>query len=183
MPIDMEKAVAKLKDRIASGILFLGSAFATEWTSERLARRYTKEYSELAVGLGTAVVYDMLGLSKYVGAYDKYVEDIIDGMSDYGFMKSLLDYKILKKPICWFSDANTIHCMNFDADTLSSGGTTYVTVYVDDEQASVSAVSGEPASFDISLANPVSGGWHKLVVEAGNAKKDVFRTKRAYVKA
>lgn len=183
MPINVDAMVKKMQERIASGLLFLGSAYITDYASERLARKYTKEYSELAVGFGTAAVAELLGLKRYLGAYDKYAEYILDGMSDYGFLKSIYDAKIKKKPMAWFEDANTIHVINMDADTLSDGTNTYVTVYIDDAQATVSAVDGSPSDFKISLSSPVAEGWHKLVIIAGNTKKDTFRTDKAYAPA
>ena len=164
----------KLRRRIESGILFTASAYINNWLSERLARRFAKEYAELAVGLGSALAADFTGLAQRVRQFDVYLEYLMDGMSDYGIMKTALDYKIAKKPLCFFQDANTIACINFDVDTVAANK---VTVLVDDASVSVSSTSGSPASFTISLANPVAKGWHKLVVIAGDAKKDAFRGK------
>jgi len=181
MSLRLEGFTRKLEERIRSGIIFMGGAYATEWLSERFARKYAKEYSEIAVGLGTALGLDILGIKEKLGSYEPYINDLADAMSDFGFLK-IMDYKIVKKPFCYFKDTNTIRCINFDVDTLSDGTTIYVSVYVDDTAIDVSGVTGSPSDFEIALATPVAEGWHKLVVEAGNTKKDAFSTKKSYAR-
>lgn len=164
----------RLQERIRSGIIFMGGAYANKWLSERFLRKYLSEYAEIGAGLGTALSLDILGLRERLGEFEPYINDIADAMSDYGFYESVLQAKVVKAPKCWAKDANTLKCINFDADVVD---TTTLTVLVDDAQQNVSAVTGTPASFEVSLSTPLTVGWHKIVVIAGNTKKDTFRGK------
>ena len=172
--METQRFIEKLKERISSGLVFMGAAYANRWVSERFMRKYLGEWSELGVGAGTAVALDALGIRARLGQVEPYVNQLADAMSDYGFYESILQAKVVKLPKCWAPDSNTIKCINFDADTVD---TTTVTVYVDDAQQTVSGVTGTPSSFEIALSAPLTTGWKKLVVIAGNTKKDVFRAK------
>ena len=160
--------VDKIKERLESGIAFVIGAYGNDYLSERFTRKYLKEYAELVDGIGIALVLDIIGLREKIRGYEPYIDKISDALSDYGFWKGA-EFKVIKVPLCWFNDGNTIQCINFDADDVS---TTYVKVYVDDSGQTVSATSGTPDNFTISLANAVASGWHKLMVIAGNTKKD-----------
>lgn len=170
--MDVSGFTERLKERIMSGVGFALSAYINKYASERLARRYLKEHSELGIGMGSALVYD-LALKDRLAKYDPYLNKVIDGISDYGFWAEA-KWKLLKEPLAYFSDANTIHVINMDIDTIDA---TSVKVYVDDAEVTVSGTEGEVGDFTISLSNPVDSGWHKVVIEAGNTKKDVFRGK------
>lgn len=169
-----EGLVDKLKENIRSGLIFMAGAYANEYVSERLARKYLSEYAELGVGLGTAIALDMIGAGEKLSEYEPYLRDFADAMSDYGFYKSILDAKLVKKPMCWAKDANTLKCINFDADAVSATNTT---VYIDDTAVTPSGVTGDPGAFEVSLPAPLASGWHKLVVIAGTNKKDAVRGK------
>lgn len=174
MSFDTRALIDKIKDRIRSGIIFMGGAYANRWLSERYTRKYASEYAELATGIGLEIALDALGIKERLGSVEPYLSDLADAMSDYGFYQSLLEAKVVKAPMCWFKDTNTIKCINFDVDDISS---TYVTVYVDDTSQTISSTSGSPSDFEISLSSPVTEGWRKVVVIAGNTKKDSFRGK------
>ena len=175
--VDVNRLVKKIQERIESGVAFMIGAYGNEYVSERLARKYLGEWSELATGLGGAIALDIIGLTKSVTGYERYVDKVVDGLSDYGMAKTVMHYKLLKRPIAYFKDANTIIVKNMDIDEIS---TATVKVYVDDVQYNVSAVEGETGSFTVSLASAVDKGWHKLLIVAGNQKKDAIRRK-AYV--
>ena len=170
--------VDKIKERIASGLAFIGGAYVNKWLSERFARRTLREYAELGVGAGTALAMDALGLRAKLGQVEPYLDKVADAMSDYGFYESILQAKVVKAPKCWAQDANTIRCINFDIDALTdTTGAVKVTVYIDDVAQSGITVTGTPSDFTISLPSPATSGWHKLVVQAGVNKFDAFRGK------
>ena len=169
--ISTERLMGRLRERLESGIAFVIGAYGNEWLSERIARKYLKEYSELGVGLGGATLIDLLGVRESMKGYEPYIDKVTDAFSDIGFYHTAR-YKLFKIPMCYFSDANTIKCINFDADVVDANN---VYVSVDDRDVGVSSVEGSPSSFTIALAESVASGWHKLLVGAGSTKRDVFR--------
>lgn len=166
--------IEKVKNRIRSGIIFSAGAYANSWVSERIARRYLQENAEAVVGVGGALVIDYMGSQLGLGNIEPVLNDIADAASDYGIWEGITKVRVLKEPKCFFRDGNTIKCINFDVDAIDAAN---LQVYIDDVKATVASVTGGPSSFEISLSTPASAGWRKLVVIAGNAKKDSFRGK------
>jgi len=172
--VDMDKIIAKLQERIESGVAFMLGAYGNQYVSERLARKYMGDWAEMAVGVGSALALDIIGISRRMGGYDKYIDKVSDALSDYGFYQTVLEYKLKKAPIAYFKDGNTLVIKNMDADTIDPA---YVKVYVDDVAYKVDKTEGEIGSFTAYLASTVDSGWHKLVVVVGNQKKDTVRRK------
>ena len=173
MRFNTDKFVEKLKARLESGIAFSIGAYANDYIAERLARKYLREYAETATGIGIALAMDLFEIGEQLGRYESYLDKIADAFNDMGFWRGA-QYKLVKVPLCWFTDQNTIRCINMDVDDISA---TNVTVMIDDVTQTVASTEGTPEDFTISLQNPVAKGWHKLLVIAGNQKKDSVRRK------
>ena len=163
-----ERVVAKLRERLESGVIFVSAAYANRLVSERLVRRYFKDLAEPLVGFAAAAAAEVAG--EALRDLDRYVRHVADAAADFGAYM-LAERKLMGANICYFTDANTIECRGFDVDTVAQGT---VEVYVDDQKAGVSAVKGDPGGFTLQLSTPVARGWHKLLVVAGEAKKDSF---------
>ena len=175
--VDINRLVKKIQERLESAVGFALGAYGNEYISERLGRKYLGEWSEIATGIGGALALDIIGLTKYAAGYEKYMDKVVDGLSDYGVYKSIVKYKLIKVPLAYFTDENTIVVKNMDIDDINTNN---VKVYVDDVQIQVSSVDGEVGNFTISLATAIDKGWHKLVIIAGSSKKDAVR-RRVYV--
>jgi len=153
MSIKTEELTKRLMDMAVDGIgLYIGKK-AVEY-----GRQYTiktlKEYNDPAVkilvsmlDLAIPKIKEMPYLGDWLALYGR------DGMRD------LLVVVIDKPPICYATDPNTIHCVNFD--------TTSVSIKIDGTAMTVNTdytISGTADSFDILLKTALSSGAHDLVI-------------------
>lgn len=166
--------IDRIKDRIRSGLVFMGGAHVNKFFTERFARKFFGEFGELATGGAMSIGLEYLGIRARLGEFEPYVAAASDAAADFGFYESIYRAKIVKEPKCWAPDANSVKCINFDVDVVDA---TNVTVYVDDVAQTVSGVTGGPSEFEIALSAPLATGWRKLVVNAGTNKKDAFSGK------
>jgi hypothetical protein len=150
MSIKTEELTKRIFDMAVDGIgLYIGKK-AVEY-----ARQYTirilKEYNDPALKIGASMLD--LAIPKI-----KELPYIGDWLALYGRdgMRDLLVTVIDKPPLCYATDQNTIHCVNFD--------TTSVSVKIDGTERTDFSVSGTADSFDINLSTALSSGAHDLVV-------------------
>jgi hypothetical protein len=153
MSIKTEELTKRIFDIAVDGIgLYIGKK-AVEY-----ARQYTiktlKEYNDPALKIGASMLDLVIPKVKelpYIG----------DWLALYGRdgMRDLLVTVIDKPPICYATDPNTIHCINFD--------TTSVSIKIDGTAKKVDTdytISGTADSFDILLKTALSSGAHDLAV-------------------
>jgi hypothetical protein len=153
MSIKTEELTKRILDMAVDGIGLYIVKKALEY-----ARQYTikmfKEYNDPAVKIGVSMLDLVIPKIKeipYVG----------DWLALYGRdgMRDLLVTVIDKPPVCYATDQNTIHCVNFD--------TTNVSVKIDGTAKTPDTdytISGTADSFDINLSTALSRGAHVLVV-------------------
>lgn len=146
----LDRVVAKLRERVESGVVFVSAAYANRYLSERLLRKYAKDLAEAVVGVGAAVAADVAG--EFLRDFDRYVKHLADAAADFGAYM-LAERKLMGANICYFTDANTIECRGFDVDNVAPGS---VEVYIDDVKAGVAAVKGDPGSFHHTAGGPSS---------------------------
>ena len=153
MAIKTEEITKKLMDMAIDGLgLYIGKKaveFAKQYTVKML-----KEYNDPAIKIGLSMLDLFMPNIKqfpYIG----------DWLALYGRdgMRDLLVVFIDKPPVCYATDPNTIHCINFD--------TTAITVKIDGTEKYLNTdytISGTADSFDILLKTALSSGAHDLVV-------------------
>jgi len=153
MSIKTEELTKRLMDMAVDGIgLYIVKKIVD------YGRQYTiktlKEYNDPAIKIGVSMldlVIPKIRELPYLG----------DWLALYGRdgMKDLLVVVIDKPPLCYATDANTIHCVNFD--------TTNVSIKIDGKTKTADTdytIKGTAEDFDILLTTALSSGAHDLVI-------------------
>ena len=153
MSIKTEELTKRLMDMAVDGIgLYIVKKIVD------YGRQYTiktlKEYNDPAIKIGVSMldlVIPKIRELPYLG----------DWLALYGRdgMKDLLVVVIDKPPLCYATDANTIHCVNFD--------TTNVSIKIDATAKTINTdytIKGTAEDFDILLTTALSSGAHDLAV-------------------
>lgn len=162
--LDMES----IKNRVMSGVLFYIGARGHRFIVEKFARKQLKKYGDL-VGPGLALGIEMVGVKEMFGGMEEYADHLIDAISDFGIYKTV-EVMVEKKPVCFFSDANTIVVYNLGQTNIDVAS---LTVKIDGTTVAatdISNVSGTSDELTISLANPVASGKHELVIVGDGTK-------------
>lgn len=151
-----------LEKRLTSGILFYVSAKAVDYIVP-YTRKYLKEHAEFGVGVGVPLVLEATGMLEKTGIGYDYIDAIMDGMSDYGFMKELR-YIVDKELVAYATDANTIKVKN--AEDLANAE-----IFIDGTKLAKNTDYTVTDNETISLANPLASGEHDIVIVDGTGKK------------
>jgi hypothetical protein len=156
MSIKTEELTKRIFDMAVDGIGLYIIKKLTDYGRQYTIKAF-KEYNDPAVKIGLSMVDLVIPKIKEIPYFG-------DWLALYGRdgMRDLLVIVIDKPPICYATDQNTIHCVNFD--------TTNVTIKIDGTDKTPNTdytISGTADSFDINLSTALSSGAHDLVV-AGN---------------
>jgi len=147
----------RLFDEIVDGLGLYGMEKGVDYLRKALytsIERNLKQYSKGAIMVGISLVDLAFPQVKRI----PYVGDWLDIVGRVG-VKEIVRQAVDKPPYCVATDANTIHCYNFESTSVS--------VAIDGKELTSGTdftVSGTAEDMTINLTNALSSGEHDLRV-------------------